>query len=90
MPLPLTLPIGMVAIYGDGYQGTTPNGMVLEPDFRIGTIYNIWAGGETYIYGNDTIFFKEGEQYCRVVTSDNITYTIIPVTKVVTEDPLGL
>jgi len=51
----------MIGIYGIGTIGTTPSGLVLEENFRYGTVYNIWDGGATYIYGNDVVIFKEGE-----------------------------
>lgn len=86
MPLPIILPPGVVAIYGVGLTGTSPSGITLEPSYRYGTIYNVWDGGATYIYGNDTVIFKEGDQYARVVTvSDGLTYTLIQA-RLVTKD----
>jgi len=85
--LPITLPSGMIGIYGIGVTGTTPSGLVIEENFRYGTVYNIWDGGATYIYGNDVVIFKEGDQYCRVVTaSDNNQWTLIEFSKVVTDN----
>lgn len=93
MALPIILPPGAVAIYGDGFPVSsptqaTPSGAVYPPEYRRGTIYNIWAGGTSYIYGGDVVVFKEGEQTCRIVTEDNLTYTIINVAKVVTDSIL--
>lgn len=82
MSLPLTLPNGIVAVYGAGTpasspQTATPQGLVLTPTYLKGTIYNIWDGGATFVYGGDIVYWKEGEQECRVVTADNTTYTLL-------------
>lgn len=90
MSLPLTLPNGIVAVYGAGTpasspQTATPDGLVLSPNFLKGTVYNIWDGGASYVYGGDVVFWKEGQDYCRVVTSDNLTYTLVKFNNIVTE-----
>lgn len=78
----------MVAIYGIGAQGPTPQGVVIQPDFRVGTVYNIWDGGATFVYAGDVVTFKEGEQYCRIVTADRLTYTLIEFSKLAVENPV--
>lgn len=81
--LPIVLPIGMIAVYGDGRPApentfATPSGIILEPDMRMGTVYNIWAGGQTYIYGGDVVVWRDGQQHARVVTqTSNLTYTLL-------------
>jgi len=90
MSLPIVLPFGTVAVYGDGVQGSTPqtampSGAIIPPNYRYGTVYNIWAGGEAYVYGGDIVYWKEGDQIARVVTSNNLTYSIVPA-KLVTID----
>lgn len=85
--LPFILPNGIVAVYGVGQQGTSPQGLTIEENWRFGTVYNIWDGGATYIYGGDVVFFKETEQYARIVTSNNLTYTLLDYTRLVTEAP---
>lgn len=83
MSLPLVLPNGTVAVYGRGAEASTPqtalpSGIVLEPMYKAGTVYHIWDGGQTFVYGGDVIYWKDGNELSRVVTSDNITYTIVP------------
>jgi hypothetical protein len=86
MALPIKLSVGQIAVYGDGNEAVTDNGTVIQGNQRYGTVYNIWAGGETYVYGNDKIIFYESDVVCRVVTSNNLTYTILPAARIVTED----
>lgn len=85
MSVPVTLSPGMVAIYGTGYVGTTPSGAIVQGDFRIGTIYNVWDGGSAYVYSGVAIF-KEGEQYARLATAEG-TYTIIKFGQLAVEPP---
>lgn len=84
--LPIILSPGQVAVYGVGAQGITDNGMVLQSNQRYGTIYNIWDGGATYIYGNTQVIFKDSDIVCRVVASDTNTYTVLPAARLVTEN----
>ena len=90
MALNITLPSGVVAIYGIGAQASspqsaTPQGIVLDASYRYGTIYNIWDGGATYVYGGDIVFWEEGKQYCRVVTEENLTYTLVKFNNITKE-----
>jgi hypothetical protein len=86
---PLSLQVGMAAIYGIGYEGITAQGVKPPAGFKIGSIYQIWDGGENYIYSGQAIF-KEGDQYCRIVTSNNLTYTIIEYAKLAVEPTVAL
>lgn len=90
MSLPLILPNGVVAVYGPGVkasspQTATPQGIVISPDFFSGTVYNIWDGGAPYVYGGDVVWWKDGSEQCRVVTEDNLTYTLLKFSNLVTE-----
>jgi len=90
MSLPIILASGRVAVYGAGSpasspQTATPQGLVLTPNYLKGTVYNIWDGGATYVYGGDIVYWKDGEQECRVVTEDNLTYTLLKFENLVTE-----
>lgn len=90
--LPTALSFGQIAVYGTGVQGATPqtatpNGIVLEPNYRYGTVYHVWAGGEPYVYGGDVVYWKDGDQIGRLVTQQNITFTILPA-RLVTRDNL--
>lgn len=79
----------MLAVYGEGKWQITPSGLTLPADYRVGTVYNIWDGGAPYIYGNDVVYWKEGDQNVRVVTgTDNNTYTLIPARLVTVDTPL--
>lgn len=83
MSLPIVLPFGTVAVYGDGVQGSTPqtampSGAIIEPSYKYGTVYHIWSGGESYVYGGDIVYWKDGSQLARIVTAENITYTVLP------------
>lgn len=84
---PIILPVGVIAVYGSGDVGTMPSGVIIESNSRYGTVYNIWDGGATYVYGGDVVYWKEGNQVARIVTSDNNTYTLLPA-RLVTIDNL--
>lgn len=85
MSFPFVLPPGMVAVYGPGVWMPTPSGLTLPQDYRVGTVYNIWDGGATYVYGGDTVFWKEGSTEVRVASFGGTTYTIVPA-RLVTKD----
>ena len=89
MALPLILPMGFIAVYGtgttisaSGVSNTTPDGIL-----RWGNIYNVWAGGETYIYGGDNVMFKETDVTVRLA-SGSAVYTILPA-RLVTKEELA-
>ena len=75
--LPIILPAGMIAVYGTGTKGVTPAGATLPDNFVFGSIYNVWAGGETYVYGGDTVYWKDDNTVVRLATAGG-TYTILP------------
>lgn len=83
---PTILSPGQVAVYGNGWQGITDAGVVIQGNQKYGTVYNIWDGGAPYIYGGDKVIFDESDVVCRLVTSDNLTYTILPFGKIATEN----
>ena len=85
--LPIILPAGTVAVYGvgDTVPNRMPSGVLVESEFRFGTIYGIWDGGAPYIYGGDIVFWKDGSEQVRIVTDENLTYTILPA-RLVTKD----
>ena len=59
MSLPITLPSGYVLIYGEGYF-PNPSGIAPDNDnWVVGSIYQVWAGGETYIYGGDLVMYDK-------------------------------
>lgn len=76
-PLPITLSAGQIAVYGPGDSGIMPSGAVCPANFLFGTVYNIWAGGEVFVYGNDTVFWKADNTQVRLATAGGI-FTILP------------
>ena len=82
--LPISLPAGIVAIYGIGVTGRTPSGMLIEENFRYGTVYNFWDGGASYVYGNDVVVWEDSNSTVRLATAGG-TYTIVPA-RLVTKD----
>jgi hypothetical protein len=87
--IPIILPAGAVAVYGPGEQNTRmPSGVLLDTNYRFGTIYNIWDGGATYVYGGDVVYWKEGTQLTRIVTENNLIYTILPARLVTIDNPI--
>lgn len=92
MSLPMILPVGMIAVYGDGRQASTPqtalpSGLVIPATWLAGTVYNIWDGGATYIYGGNVVSWEKGKEFTRVVTEANVTMTIIPARLVTIDNP---
>ena len=82
--LPIILPSGYVAVYGIGGSGAMPSGAIVQSEFRFGTIYNIWDGGATYIYGGDVVMWKDGSELTRIATTTAV-YTVLPA-RLVTKD----
>lgn len=92
MSLPITLPTGYIAIYGTGTP-TSPSGISnIDPNgvIRWGSVYQVWDGGATYIYGNDNVMFKESDVFCRLAAASpaNWVYTVIPARLVTKQEPL--
>lgn len=84
--LPIILPTGYIAVYGIGNIGAMPSGAVIQENYRFGTIYNIWDGGAAYIYGQDVVFWKNGDEQTRLATAGG-TYTILPARLVTIDIP---
>lgn len=87
MSLPITLNVGTVAVYGDGSTGTTPQGILLGTDMKWGSIYNVWDGGQVFVYSGDTVTFKENDVIVRLAIG-SAHYTILPCKLVTKEDPV--
>jgi len=75
---PAILPVGYASIYGLGSY-TSPSGalVVADQDFRFGSVYGIYAGGEVFIYGGDVVMFREADVTYRYQV-DGVPYTVIP------------
>jgi len=89
MPAPqIILPVGYASIYGLGSY-TSPSGalVVSEQDFKFGSVYGIYAGGEVFIYGGDVVMFKEADVAYRYQV-DGVPYTVIPARLATKQDAL--
>jgi len=86
--VPIILPVGFILVYGLGVEqsqsGITPENTV----FKFGSVYQIWDGGEVFVYGGDSVMFKESDVTCRLAigTDPNNVYTMIPARLVTRED----
>lgn len=79
MSFPIKLQAGLVAVYGLGYNDTSPFGVIMPNNYKYGTIYNIWDGGTTFMAVYDIIMFREQDVDTRIVVSPfNHNYTIVP------------
>lgn len=80
MSLPINLPSGVAAVYGMGTMVSSVGLTQPEPNspLRFGSIYQIYDGGQVFVYGGDEVMFDEKDVICRVV-SENIPYTLVPV-----------
>lgn len=80
MSVPITLQEGQVLIYGrgtlEGFSGLQAENQIV----KFGTIYQIWDGGEVFIYGGQSVFFNEKDVICRLAYN-NYPYTLIEVAK---------
>lgn len=80
MSLPIILQNGYILIYGlgnpTGISGLVPNDL----NVKYGTVYQIWNGGELFIYPNQSVLFKEQDVYCRLAWAA-WPYTLIQVAK---------
>lgn len=85
MSLPFILSPGYIAVYGPGEWMTTPSGLTLPDNYRVGTVYDIWDGGAIYVYGGDAVYWKEDNTQIRVVSNEGITYSVMPA-RLVTKD----
>lgn len=85
MSVPITLPSGYVLIYGRYY----PSNGGVYPDndkWRFGTIYQVWDGGQVFVYGGDEVMFNT-EAVLVTLNYNNNPYQMIParlVTKQIT------
>lgn len=86
MALPITLTAGMIAVYGPGVLNQTANGAIIPDGYRSGIVDKVWDGGEFYVYGGDSIIWKDGSEFCKVVTN-GVTYTLLEKAQIATETP---
>lgn len=82
--LPIILPAGFIAVYGQGTSGIMPSGAVTPANVLFGSVYNIWAGGQTYVYGGDVVYWQDDKNIVRLATAGG-TFTLLPA-RLVTKD----
>ena len=90
MSIPIALPNGYILVYGASTQ--SPSGLVMDnSDFRFGSVYQIWSGGETYVYGGDNVMFNTNQVEARLAypQGEYLNYHMIPAT-LVTKQEVGL
>jgi hypothetical protein len=90
MSIGITLPPGFIAVYGQGLSSSPIGVTNLTPagEMRWGSVYQIWDGGATYIYGGDSVMYKEKDVFCQLAAPSPAgwTYTIIPARLVTKSD----
>lgn len=84
--LPIILPSGVIAVYGDGVP-QSGTGIIATEQFLFGVVDKVWDGGEVYVYGGDTIMFNQKDIIDRLVYG-NAHYTLLPARLVTIEEPL--
>ena len=84
--VPIILPSGYILVYGWGqeqsYSGIVPN----DTRYKFGTVYQIWDGGQIFVYGGDPIMWKDGDEYVKLAYAGS-PYTMIRA-RLVTKDIL--
>jgi hypothetical protein len=84
MALPVPLPFGMAAIYGNGFSPRTGTGIILPSGWLYGNIDSMYDGGAPMIYQGTTVLFKEADVHVKLVLG-NATYTLVEAARLVTE-----
>lgn len=87
MALPIILPANHVAVYG-ALATISVNNIQAPDGYFWGSIYMIAPGAEVWVYGGDTVLFKNDQVKCRLAW-DNGTYTLLELDKtfIVKEEP---
>lgn len=83
--MPIILPPGYILVYGDfqqSYSGVVPG----DTSWRFGTVYQIWDGGTTYVYGGDPVMYKNTDVEVKLATGNEpFQYQMIKA-RLVTKD----
>lgn len=82
---PIILPAGTVLVYGMGAE-TSRTGIVPgNTDLRFGSVYQIAAGSEVFVYGYMSVMFLEKDVICRLATSSTnpYPYTMVKVNNLI-------
>lgn len=75
--IPIVLPAGMISVYGWGYEHSISGIVPDNINFKFGTVYQIWDGGATYVYGGDEVMWEEGTEQCKLAYGGK-PFTILP------------
>lgn len=87
MSVPIVLPVGVVLVYGWGNDNSQSGIIPFKQDYKFGNVYQIWNGGEVFIYGGTEVMWKDGTELARLTYAGN-PYTQLParlVTKQIIE-----
>jgi hypothetical protein len=89
MSLPITLPYGLIAVYGTGTATGSSVGFTLfdqQSDVRFGVVEQVYPGA-VFVYNGDSIIFRDEDVSMRLRYS-NYPYTFLPDSLVTKESPL--
>ena len=88
MSLPITLPYGLIAVYGTGTQVSSVGFTLFnqQSKVRFGVVEQVYPGA-VYVYQGDNIMFSEDEVFERI-RYNNYPYTFLPDSLVTIEVPL--
>lgn len=75
--IPLTLPNGYILVYGWGSTESMSGVANNTPGFLFGSVYQIWDGGTTYVYGGDEVMWNDKNEFCKL-TYSGVPYTMLP------------
>jgi hypothetical protein len=80
--LPVYLMDGIVAIYGSGVASGMSGLRASTSGWKFGTVYQIGQMQQGTAVGS-SVLFKEGDIKCRLVTQNNLTYTLVEEARLV-------
>ena len=86
MSLPIVLPVGVVLVYGWGYDNSQSGIVPFTQHYKFGNVYQIWNGGEVFVYGGDEVMWKDGTEICKL-TYGGRPYTELPARLVTKQSP---
>lgn len=89
MALPIVIPSGYIVVYGESV--TSNSGIVVDSTrFRFGSVYQVWSGGETFVYGGDEVMFDKGNVEARLAypQSEYLNYNLIKADLATKQQPL--
>lgn len=87
MSVPIFLSSGTILVYGWGYKRDGSEGLPTPTtqQFVFGNVYQIWNGGQVFVYGGDQVMWQEGTEICKLAYAGN-PYTQIRARLVTKQD----